>query len=575
MLTMCWKVMKLENLSPMGDPKCAIPLVRVSALLEMPEKVVWRYFWGLKTVKGGPPISVNQAQRFECAFRQKMSCGAVMSNLSGHMKPNHPDLLTQLQSFDNTCSSFTQPRDGDHATITNGPLHTCPTQSGLSAIYSLGERSISLPDAWSWRFKEGGKLSPDVVFQLRPGLKGRHIFGPKSKLAGRCFEWQVVPDSISKLPKFEISEFELTDHGVRASRRKVTAHTPNALWNRLFTEVLGLPAPDRGAQLCGFHDESLADLLGVSKAESFSTFKELKDLCHRRGNQIAAAASVEFKHAMKSVCPNNPHLAFEALRSTAAWQSEWYDEESEDWSNYLVDLPFVRGMVTAHEHAPKESKMAILSLFAPYFSSKQTCALFQVTKHAVTAARLHDANAMGGQQLRRQTYERMRLSPRTFAFLHQWNRSTFAVTAGDASSSNFKRLEIRQRLYDRYKVMAEQELRVTAVSRDCFNKSMRDGFTDETVDTCCCGGCCDGWSALSMLQDFVSDPQYGFKDWKVLAKSVVAIREFLKGDYRWKHLRESSAEAMHCMHYALYTLIKIIELSTIKINVVCINSQSL
>jgi hypothetical protein len=78
-----------------------------------------------------------------------------------------------------------------------------------------------------------------------------------------------------------------------------------------------------------------------------------------------------------------------------------------------------------------------------------------------------------------------------------------------------------------------------------------------------------------MLQDFVSDPQYGFKDWKVLAKSVVAIREFLKGDYRWKHLRESSAEAMHCMHYALYTLIKIIELSTIKINVVCINSQSL
>ena len=381
-------------------------------------------------------------------------------------------------------------------------------------------------------------------------MRGRHVFGQRSRpeLAGCCFEWRVIPDALSKLPKFELSQVELTDHGLRAHTRKVTASTPGALWNRMYVDVLGLPAPERGANLCGFNDESLADLLACAQHTSFSVYN-LEKVGDRRARDIAAAAGVEFKRAMKLVCPNNPHAAFEALRSSAAWQSEWCDDDDDD--AYIIDLPFVRGMVTAYEHAPHESQIAILSLFAPYFSTKQTCALFKVTKHVVTAARLHDANALGGQELRKSTYERMRLSPRTFAFLHQWNRSSFAVTAGDASSNNFKRLEIRQRLYDRYKVMAEQELGVTAVSRDCFNRSMRDGFTDETVDTCCCGGCCDGWSALSMLQDFVSDPQYGFSEWKLLAKSVDVIREFLKGDYRWKHLQESSAEAMHCMQHAL------------------------
>eukprot|EP00656_Telonema_subtile_P021542 TRINITY_DN2257_c0_g3_i2.p1 TRINITY_DN2257_c0_g3~~TRINITY_DN2257_c0_g3_i2.p1 ORF type:complete len:1156 (-),score=187.26 TRINITY_DN2257_c0_g3_i2:70-3537(-) len=315
-----------------------------------------------------------------------------------------------------------------------------------------------------------------------------------------------------------------------------------------FTEILGLPAPTRGAAFCGFDDESLADLLVIGKNEHYSTFKDLQDLCPRRGATIAAAASKEFKRAMHLVCPNNSRLAFEALRSSSAWQSEWcVDTDAVD----LAHLPFVAGMVAAYQQAPKEAQLAILSLFAPYFPMRFTSELFHVSRRAVTAARLHDANAMTGQQLRTSTYERMRLSPQTFAFLHQWNRSSFAVTAGDASSNNYVRLEIRERLYDRYKVMAEQELGVKPVSRDCFNRSMKDGFADETVDTCCCGGCCDGWAALSMVQDFASDPQYNFKEWKQLVKRVEAIQEFLKGDYRWKHLQESSVEAMHCMRHAL------------------------
>jgi hypothetical protein len=135
--------------------------------------------------------------------------------------------------------------------------------------------------------------------------------------------------------------------------------------------------------------------------------------------------------------------------------------------------------------------------------------------------------------------------------MHGWCRSNFAVTSGIPSNDKFMRLEIRDRLYKRYKTMAEQELGADAVSKDTFNKHTRHGFEVDIVEACCCGGCCDGWTAISMLHDFVSDAEYKFPDRKLLAKRVDNIDQFLRSDYRWKHLKESSHEAMHCMQHAL------------------------
>ena len=92
---------------------------------------------------------------------------------------------------------------------------------------------------------------------------------------------------------------------------------------------------------------------------------------------------------------------------------------------------------------------------------------------------------------------------------------------------------------------------VMAVKIDHFNKHMKDGFEDEKIKNCCCGCCCNGWTALNMLHDFVSDPDNQFPCHKALAKRVDQIQKFLKGDYRWQHLAESSKNDKHCIQHAL------------------------
>jgi hypothetical protein len=78
-------------------------------------------------------------------------------------------------------------------------------------------------------------------------------------------------------------------------------------------------------------------------------------------------------------------------------------------------------MVDAYSHAPKESKIGILSLFAPYFPyiTSVTIKFFGVSTPQVTAAKLHNANGVAGVPAEKKQFERMRLSGRTFAFTHQ------------------------------------------------------------------------------------------------------------------------------------------------------------
>ena len=302
--------------------------------------------------------------------------------------------------------------------------------------------------------------------------------------------------------------------------------------------------------MCGFNDPALARLIQVHTTgtmPSYDSLKKFDDLTERYQRHIVDKIDVVFEEAMGRVCEEDPKLAFHALRESARWKAEWMPDQCES----LRHDPFIAGMVRAYKFAPQASKIAILSLFAPYFDNDTTCKLFDVKPWKVTQAKVHDAGAMAGQPFAKEFTERMKLSPRTFAILHQWCRSSFAVTAGDASSSDFKRLEIRTRLYKRYTVMAVCELGVKPVSKDCFMRHMRDGFVDESVETCCRQGCVDGWTALQMMKDFVNEPKYCFPDRKQLVCRISEIEQFLNSDFRWKHLRESSAEAMHCIQHAL------------------------
>lgn len=88
-------------------------------------------------------------------------------------------------------------------------------------------------------------------------------------------------------------------------------------------------------------------------------------------------------------------------------------------------------MVDSYDQAPsKEAKLAILSLFAPYFPIQTTIKLFHVDGNDVHKAKLHDADVGGGVQAEKEMHERFRGDPKTFAFMFQWIRSDYGSVQG-------------------------------------------------------------------------------------------------------------------------------------------------
>ena len=170
----------------------------------------------------------------------------------------------------------------------------------------------------------------------------------------------------------------------------MTADNPCALWNLVY-EREGLAKPERAPEMCGFKSDSLRKLVDAHTMSGIKSFDEMADRWKRH---LAELVSAEFSKAMSAVRPDNPAMAFKALCESASWLSEWCNDNIgyED----VLDLPFVKGMVKAYRHAPCESKMAILSLFAPYSPACVTRKVFSVTRHVVTTAKVYDANAMAG-----------------------------------------------------------------------------------------------------------------------------------------------------------------------------------
>ena len=257
-------------------------------------------------------------------------------------------------------------------------------------------------------------------------MRGRHIFGPGSKLHKRCFEWSVHRNrALCGQPEYQISEFLLNgEFGLRRMKKRLRASSPNALWNRLFEDInevedVNLSAPNRGAMLCGFNDPALADLMveHSSSCTPISSRKDLDAMSDRYQWSVANAANKAFNQAMDSVCRDDRAKSFKALLRSAAFNAEFCDVDS--GYDDILDLPFMKGMVQVHSTAPRASRRGILALIAPYFPANVVMDLFGVSAYEVTAAKLQDANAMAGQPLAKQTFQRMRLGGRTFAFLHQ------------------------------------------------------------------------------------------------------------------------------------------------------------
>ena len=502
------------------------------------------YFFGYQTKKQGPPIKEVAIRNMEEKLRRKII-------VSDTQMPTHPPL-----------HGATPTRPSAKLTRVE-PKYTMIHRSGLVAIYQLGDTASKECSGSAWQFRPQRAIS-GIAIRLCPGFTGRFIFGAQSEFPGRCFEWQVVVDKTDSplyvgKPKFQLWELEPNALGLlERTTTAISATSPNSMWDQAYKQILQRAGCTDGARMCGLQDPvtvdanvEIADLMalaGADPARLYGLRKHLDCVSDRWKRHMSSATMRQFEKAMKAICPSDPHLAFGILLESAAFQAEWYPDATLD---DLMRMPFVMGMVRSYNDASsKQAKLAILSLFAPYFQHRVTISLFGVTPCQVTQAKLHDADGNAGITLSPIVHRRMRLAPRTFAFLYQWCRSSFAVTAGCPSHDNLVRLEIRRRLHPRYKAMAEKE-GVVPVALDHFNVHMRDGFQDETVESCCCNGCIDGWVALNMLDDFVMEPLYQFPNRRQLSKRVIAIMDFFKGDYRWRHLAESSQEAQHCMQLAL------------------------
>ena len=205
----------------------------------------------------------------------------------------------------------------------------------------------------------------------------------------------------------------------------------------------------------------------------------------------------------------------------------------------LSQAPFVTGMATAYHNAErKESKLAILSLFAPYYPYKVTESIFSCDHNDVHKARLHAAEGMAGVQLERLQHRRFKMDLQKFSFLHQWAKSTYACQDGDAGQGGvMQRKDIRLRLYDMYAKHARDE-GVEPASMSHFYDVMGEGLEDQNSENCCCMQCIEGWNHLALMADFIQDLSNGLKSVREKSERVSQIKRFLAYDFRWKHLQD-------------------------------------
>ena len=443
------------------------------------------------------------------------------------------------------------------------PMHTFNTgSSGASEICSLGTRNwpTDVPRT-AWKLK----IQRSDPVQLYPGLTGRHRFtsstgSRNSALAGRVYEWKVVVDTRFGSRggfRFRIQELAIDEAtGFKKSTEVHFGDKPQAAWNAVYAADSRGAVCHCGVQLCGFKEPKFLDLLRTASSHSLSEFthkKKITELGVRRLRALRAALGKAFVDSMVMISPSDPLGAFNELRKCKSWRDEWWAEMT---AEEMMEQPYILGASASYcrPDVSKETKMVILSMVAPHFPVKAVMHLFKAGRHAVCKARLHAADIGSGLPPPVVLNSRMKVDPQRFAYIHQWTRSIFAVKNGDPSSTDLILTKIVDRLYPEYRRLARIEMpNKKPMSRSYFYEHVRDGFVNEKEETCCCGGCVDGWHTIVALQKFIRDPKVGLKKQKERCETLDGIRIFLNGPYRWDHLRTESTISTHCMHYALKT----------------------
>ena len=449
------------------------------------------------------------------------------------------------------------------------PIHfQSDSDGGMMSVYALGEHI----DASGWAFTA---QRSGCTISLRQGFRCRKLF-QGGLLHGRCFEWYIVKDSNPfrhnhhKFVMHELTSDPATGILMRSSHKWYGCgkSAPQQMWDSMFKCEKGgnhPPGTKNGVRYCGFNDDAVklaidaadrADICLQDTAENHRVFgskmrgDKSNTLSGRSMRALAQHANGMFLALLDSICPTSRDVALDSLRNSASWQELF---EGSNGSEVNIKHPHFQGMADAHFHAPcKESKQAILSLFAPYYKDKLTMSLFDVDKNEVHAAKLHAAEGHAGVQIERMKHSRFSMDPQKFSFLHQWTRSKYAVTGGDAGTDDHIRNDIRLRLYKMYKKHALIEMPdKKPASMSKFYEEMGDGFCDQHSESCCCGQCIEGWTHISMMKEFVLDSSNGLDDFEAKAKRVSEIKKFLDYDFRWKHLQDSSTISTHCCNHAL------------------------
>ena len=158
-----WQAQSQQQLPENVDSSIEIPLKRTVDLLSIPEIQLWRYFWGIHRNKGGKPLPKK---------------GKQVTNMEA-------DLIMKFGACSRASSApivVEQAKEPAPAKVATQPLHISKTESGLSAIYDFGDDSVARAGELEWQYTNPAQPGRPA-YQLRPGTRGRHVFGPRSSAA--------------------------------------------------------------------------------------------------------------------------------------------------------------------------------------------------------------------------------------------------------------------------------------------------------------------------------------------------------------------------------------------------------
>jgi len=207
---------------------------------------------------------------FDRYFNNKSCKKKPLSDRNAIEKTEQRILQQAISYFSNTvdavcnrpCVNLSSP---PRSSLTNIPLHKFnECGRGESQLMDLG--TATLPEGATKEMWLLHRHRSDLEIQLRPGLRGRHTFS-RGKLHDKTFEWRVVVDTRANHRaqyRFQVYELLLDEvTGFRLKSKIYFGATPHAAWSSMYEERVPDSRVNNGAELCGFNEPGMLDLLGA------------------------------------------------------------------------------------------------------------------------------------------------------------------------------------------------------------------------------------------------------------------------------------------------------------------------